>query len=64
MRIAAIGNVTVHTLMKICKDSLHIVNVKIAFITKIRAKKQITRTKHRPQIFLAPPFDGQVEIQI
>lgn len=43
MRIATIGNVTVHTVMKSCKDSLHIVKVKIAFVTKIRAKKQITR---------------------
>lgn len=42
MWIAAIGYVTVYTLMKSCRDSVHIVKVKIAFITKTGAKKQIT----------------------
>jgi hypothetical protein len=40
MYIADIGNVTVHTLMKSCKDNVHIVKVKIAFLTKIVAKNK------------------------
>ena len=64
MSIAAVGNVTVYSVLKSYKNSVHTVKVKVAFITQIRSKRTKNTYFNIVPKFLSPPCDRQVAIKI